>query len=126
MNKKHYKRLCSTLWVTVLLVISAYFFIDAISSGMHFYADPSDVGTRSVSHIGGKVKEGSIQRKDNHYLFQVYDQNNTIQVSFDGTLPPLFKEDRMVVLIGGMQDDTFVAKRVYAKHDEYYRSGVES
>ena len=125
MNDKQAKRLYGTLWVSLLLIVSAYFFIDAISSGMHFYADPSDVDAKGVSHIGGKVMAGTIQLKEHAYLFKVYDHDSAVQVRYSGTLPPLFKEERMVVLIGAMKDDTFVAKRVYAKHDEYYRPGVE-
>ena len=48
-------------------------------------------------------------------------QSTSIIISFSGTVPNLFSEEKGVVAEGKLQDKTFfVADRILAKHDENY------
>ena len=48
---------------------------------------------------------------------------NTVEVSYTGVLPDLFRDGQGVVAHGVMQPDgQFVADKILAKHDENYMS----
>ena len=71
--------------------------------------------------VGGLVAEGSVRRGQGEtVMFDVTDGNGTIQVSFTGVLPDLFREGQGVVAEGRMRDGAFYAEEVLAKHDENY------
>ena len=48
------------------------------------------------------------------------DTTTSVPVSFTGVLPDLFAEGAGMVGTGSMQDGTFVATEILAKHDESY------
>ena len=53
--------------------------------------------------------------------FTITDFKNEILVSFSGTVPNLFAEEKGVVAEGKLKDKNFfVADRILAKHDENY------
>jgi cytochrome c-type biogenesis protein CcmE len=52
--------------------------------------------------------------------FLVTDFRHTVPVKYSGILPDLFREGQGVVAHGRMQDGTFVADEILAKHDEKY------
>ncbi len=52
--------------------------------------------------------------------FSVTDTTTSVPVSFTGVLPDLFAEGAGMVGTGSMQDGTFVATEILAKHDESY------
>lgn len=72
--------------------------------------------------LGGMVAKGSFNRAsgsmDAH--FKVSDGDALLPVVYTGILPDLFREDQAVIATGRMQDDTFVAEQVLARHDETY------
>ncbi|GJL97869.1 MAG: cytochrome c-type biogenesis protein CcmE [Hyphobacterium sp.] len=72
--------------------------------------------------IGGLVEEGSVVRPaDGGADFRVTDGVGTIHVTYDGSLPDLFREGQGVVAEGAFHSpDTFTATTVLAKHDETY------
>lgn len=75
--------------------------------------------------MGGLVLEGSVQREPGsmEVVFDVTDLENTVQVSYTGVLPDLFRDGQGVVAHGVMQPDgQFVAEKILAKHDENYMS----
>ena len=46
---------------------------------------------------------------------------NELKISYSGTVPNLFSEEKGVVAEGKLQDKTFfIADRILAKHDENY------
>ena len=58
---------------------------------------------------------------DQEIRFVVTDFKNEIKVSFKGTVPNLFAEEKGVVAEGKLQDKKFfIAERILAKHDENY------
>ena len=52
--------------------------------------------------------------------FVVTDTNKTVPVTYQGSLPDLFKEGKGVVAQGRLRDGKFAAQEVLAKHDENY------
>lgn len=72
--------------------------------------------------LGGLVKAGSVVRgADGLVTFVVMDQVAEMTVRFKGDLPDLFREGQGVVCEGVRVDDkTFEARTVLAKHDETY------
>ena len=72
--------------------------------------------------LGGMVEKGSFQRASGSMeaRFRVTDGDAQLAVSYTGILPDLFREGQAVVATGRMEDGTFVAENVLAKHDETY------
>ncbi len=98
----------------------------AMRDGINFFRSPSQVVSDppragEVFRIGGLVEDGSILRGQSETVsFRVTDTNETIPVSYTGILPDLFSEGQGMVGTGSMQDGTFVATEILAKHDETY------
>jgi cytochrome c-type biogenesis protein CcmE len=71
--------------------------------------------------IGGLVEQGSVKRDGIVVNFRVTDTAHTINVSYQGILPDLFREGQGVVANGKLgTDGVFRASEVLAKHDENY------
>ena len=67
------------------------------------------------------MENGSISEDLNgSILFRVTDTNSSIDVKFNGILPDLFAENQGMIALGTLQDGTFIASEVLAKHDEKY------
>ena len=67
------------------------------------------------------VKKGSIETNSNEILFIITDYKSEIKVSFSGSIPNLFAEEKGVVAEGYLKDRNFFnAKKILAKHDENY------
>lgn len=83
-------------------------------------ADPPPAGERV--RVGGLVEEGSVVRPDaGGALFTLTDTAATIRVSYDGSLPDLFREGQGIVAEGHFNPEgVFLASTVLAKHDETY------
>ena len=75
---------------------------------------------RSI-RIGGMVKKNSIYADSKEIKFIITDFKNEVIVSFSGTVPNLFSEEKGVIAEGKLKDKNFfVADRILAKHDENY------
>ena len=68
------------------------------------------------------VAEGSVGDADNDgFVFVITDGAESVDVTYFGILPDLFREGQGVVAEGRMtQDGRFAAETVLAKHDETY------
>tara|TARA_B110000902_G_scaffold148063_1_gene170731 strand:+ start:629 stop:892 length:264 start_codon:yes stop_codon:yes gene_type:complete len=71
--------------------------------------------------VGGMVKKGSLIINQKNIQFVVTDFENEILISYSGTVPNLFAEEKGVVAEGSLSDKNFfIANRILAKHDENY------
>ena len=53
--------------------------------------------------------------------FKIYDLNKEVNIKYEGILPDLFAEGQGVVMTGKLiNENTFIANEVLAKHDENY------
>ena len=109
-----------------VLGLAAALVLSALKDSIVFFNSPSDVVEKQIKsgtriRLGGLVATGSVERKDLDARFAVTDGNRTINVSYRGILPDLFREGQGVVAEGILQSaDTFTAETVLAKHDETY------
>lgn len=111
----------------VVLAIAAGLVLYALSDKIVFFYSPSDVKSQPVAagtrvRVGGLVDGGSLVKGDNLAVsFRISDGNATINVTYRGILPDLFREGQGVVAEGVISaDGLVVADTVLAKHDERY------
>ena len=110
-----------------VLGLAAGLVLYALNDAIVFFNSPTDVVEKHIApgsriRLGGLVKPGSLSRGDNLSVrFEVTDGNKSVQVSYTGILPDLFREGQGVVTEGAL-DGTghFKADSVLAKHDETY------
>jgi cytochrome c-type biogenesis protein CcmE len=104
--------------------------LNAFSDNLVFFMMPGDIIARPPAigrtvRLGGLVEAGSlhISKQDGEPTaqFRVTDGKHTVEVSYAGILPDLFREGQGVVTLGALQPDhSFRAQEVLAKHDETY------
>jgi cytochrome c-type biogenesis protein CcmE len=101
--------------------------LNAFNDSLVFFYSPTEIATRAdipkgrLIRIGGLVEKGSIKRDGDAVRFTVTDTSRTLQVTYRGILPDLFREGQGVVCQGKIgPDGTFTAREVLAKHDEKY------
>ena len=112
----------------VALCVAVALVLNAFRSNLVFFFTPSQVVAREAPvsrpfRIGGLVEKGSLTRDPNSLTvhFRVTDTAQTINVTYTGLLPDLFKEGKGVVAQGTLAaDGSFHATEVLAKHDENY------
>ena len=124
--KRKYKRLTFVGLALLLLATAAALTLSAFEESIVFFQSPTDIVTKPFSpnkrfRLGGLVEEGSIRKKDDAVVtFRVTDMANTVNVSYRGILPDLFREGQGVVTEGIYVASIFTADGVLAKHDENY------
>lgn len=110
-----------------VLMVAVGLVLYALRDSIVFFHTPSDVAEKSIAagqrfRLGGLVADGSVKRGDGAKVeFVVTDTLKTVQVTYEGVLPDLFKEGQGVVAEGMLTPaGLFVADSVLAKHDENY------
>ena len=116
--------------LTILLFasfIAVYLILKSLSSNILYFKSPTDIrNTQDINfskkiRIGGMVKKNSLEINEQEIKFIVTDFKNELKVSYSGTVPNLFSEEKGVVAEGKLQDKKFfIADRILAKHDENY------
>ena len=120
------RRLYMVLAGMVLLSGAVALVLAALDENLSYFYDPSNIAEappgRSI-RLGGLVEEGSVARQADGLTvtFRVTDLANSIDVTYKGLLPDLFREGQGVITEGTLGPDrVFVAREVLAKHDETY------
>ena len=110
-----------------VLGLAAALVLYALNDAIVFFNSPTDVLEKRVApgariRLGGLVKPGTLTRGDNLSVrFEVTDGNKSVQVTYVGILPDLFREGQGVVTEGALDPvGSFKADSVLAKHDETY------
>lgn len=126
MKRKH-KRLTFVIVAMALVGVATGLVLFALGDGVSLYFSPTDIvmkkpGPEQRLRLGGLVEEESVHRIEGSATvrFRVTDMENTVDVSYDGLLPDLFREGQGIVTTGKVIDGVFVAEEVLAKHDENY------
>lgn len=122
----HRKRIMSFIILMSLISVVVTLVLYALNENINLFYTPSEISqsynsARSVK-LGGMVVNGSIVYKDGMDVsFTLTDFKETVNVSYKGILPDLFKEGQGIVTEGNLREDgIFIAKKVFAKHDEKY------
>tara|TARA_B100000579_G_scaffold184829_1_gene150669 strand:- start:5037 stop:5465 length:429 start_codon:yes stop_codon:yes gene_type:complete len=109
------------------LTISIFFILISLKDNLLYFLTPTEVYQKEdieigkSMRIGGMVKKSSITTSSEEIKFIITDFKNEIMVTYSGTVPNLFSEEKGVIAEGRLKDKKFfIAKRILAKHDEKY------
>ena len=128
MLPKKVKKRASLLAITLLAsAIGIFFILQSLNKNILYFKSPTDIKKNQNINldkkirVGGMVKKNSLIIKEEEINFIITDFNNELNISYSGTVPNLFSEEKGVVAEGKLQDKTFfIADRILAKHDENY------
>ena len=127
LQKKAKKR--ATLLTALFLVslIAVFIILQSLNKNILYFKSPTDIKIsqdidfNEKLRVGGMVKRDSVIISEEEIKFIITDFKNELKISYSGTVPNLFAEEKGVVAEGKLQDKTFfVAERILAKHDENY------
>ena len=127
LKKKAKKRASFLAILSLVSIIAIFFIIRSLNNNILYFKSPTDIKIiQDIDYskkirVGGMVKKNSVVIKEEEIKFVITDFKNEIQISYSGTVPNLFSEEKGVVAEGKLQDRSFfVADRILAKHDENY------
>ena len=128
MLQKKAKKRASLLMVCLLFsVIAIFTVLQSLNKNILYFKSPTDIKTiqdidfTKKIRVGGMVKKNSLIISEEEIKFIITDFKNELKISYSGTVPNLFSEEKGVVAEGKLQDKTFfIADRILAKHDENY------
>jgi|TARA_B110000211_G_C13869873_1_gene460348 cytochrome c-type biogenesis protein CcmE len=127
LTKKVKNRIYFLIFVFSLSIIVFFFIIKSLNKNILYFSSPTEIKQKEdipfgkAMRVGGMVKKGSININKKDIQFIVTDFENEILISYSGTVPNLFAEEKGVVAEGKLRDKSFfIADRILAKHDENY------
>jgi cytochrome c-type biogenesis protein CcmE len=128
MLPKKVKKRASLLAITLIIsIVGVSFILQSLNKNILYFKSPTDIRNNHPINfnkkirVGGMVKKNSLVIKEQEIKFIITDFKNELNISFSGTVPNLFSEEKGVVAEGKLQDKTFfIAERILAKHDENY------
>ena len=113
--------------IVILTIIILLLTLKSLENNIVYFFSPTDVYNnddsilKSKIRIGGMVKKNSLNTQEDSISFVVTDFTQEIYVTYSGSIPNLFSEEKGVVVEGRLEDKKyFVADRILAKHDENY------
>ena len=109
--------------------LAGYLGIKAFSENLLYFYTPSDIvngkaPTEKSFRVGGLVENDSVKRDGMLVNFSVSDNLESIEVTYEGILPDLFREGQGVVASGSISNkcvsltckNTFIATEVLASN----------
>ena len=126
-GKKVKFRAAFILLVLISLVLIIYLSLKTLDDNVVYFLSPTEIQNKEEIkknekvRVGGMVKKNSIKSYTNYISFILTDYKNEINVTYSGTIPNLFSEEKGVVAEGTLKDKNyFIANKILAKHDENY------
>jgi len=127
LQKKAKKRASLLIILLTISVLAIFLILKSLNKNILYFKSPTDIKTNQdidftkKIKVGGMVKKDSVISNEKEIKFIITDLQNELKISFSGTVPNLFSEEKGVVAEGKLQDKTFfIADRILAKHDENY------
>jgi len=127
LQKKVKKRATLLIALTFISLLAIFFILMGLNKNILYFKSPTDIKTNEDINfnkkirVGGMVKKNSLVIEEKEIKFIITDFQNELKISFSGTVPNLFSEEKGVVAEGKLQDKSFfIADRILAKHDENY------
>ena len=118
------RRLFGIISFILPLGFGVFFLLSALNNNIVYFIDPTELISKKKTdqrlRLGGLVKSNSIEIIGTKIQFQITDWSNSVTVSYDGSLPDLFKENQGVIVQGIYDSNIFKADTLLAKHDENY------
>ena len=127
LQKKVKKR--ATLLIVFLSIsaLAIFLILKSLNKNILYFKSPTDIKVsqdinfNKKIRVGGMVKKNSLVINEQEIKFTITDFKNDLKISYKGTVPNLFLEEKGVVAEGKLQDKSFfIADRILAKHDENY------
>lgn len=120
--------------VGVLIVVSIVLAYDAFTSYIDPYLSISEIAENNPTYVNKKVQvlgtvvNGSSRwAEDGSFLFNLTDDNNVIEVTYEGSRPPNFNEGQQVVVIGELVSQYHLnASEMLVKCPSKYEGGETS
>tara|TARA_B100000767_G_C19696921_1_gene506601 strand:- start:416 stop:847 length:432 start_codon:yes stop_codon:yes gene_type:complete len=127
LTQKVKKRILFVTLVFSFFSIFIFIVLKTLNNNLLYFNTPTDVFKNNnlsldkKMRLGGMVKKNSIIVNKKEIKFIITDFQNEIIVSFNGSVPNLFSEEKGVIAEGKLRDKKFfIANRILAKHDENY------
>ena len=125
MNNLRRKRLLSVVALVFTSFVGVFLILKALNSNLDYFYTPSEminieIPDKKRVKLGGMVQEDSVRRNGTNISFKITDFNHSIDVSYNGVVPDLFKEGSGIVAYGLIVDEILIAEDIFAKHDENY------
>ena len=121
------QRLVLVVAAIVALIAAALLAMWGLRSQASYFYTPADIAASKAHEgegmrLGGMVERGSIRHLPDGVTirFMVTDGKAQIPVVFRGIPPDLFREGSGAVAEGRLENGTFIAHTILAKHDERY------
>mgnify|MGYP001240174084 FL=1 len=127
-NKK-FKRFSLLIIMCCSIGFAVFFVLKALEEKIVFFYTPTKLYEKvnentGYIRVGGLVKEKSINYSNDGLKvnFMITDNQNFLNIIFEGILPDLFREKQGIIAEGNydIENNLFIAKKVLAKHDEHY------
>tara|TARA_B100001094_G_C17853019_1_gene633590 strand:+ start:190 stop:609 length:420 start_codon:yes stop_codon:yes gene_type:complete len=125
-GKKVKFRILFLVLLLLIISLSIFLILKSLEENVIYFLSPSDVKKLTEINsekirIGGMVKDKSITINSEKINFIITDFKNEINISYSGSLPNLFDENKGVVAEGYLKDKSYLkAVKILAKHDENY------
>jgi cytochrome c-type biogenesis protein CcmE len=126
LSKSAKNRLKIFILLSIAASIIIFFIYNNLKKNTVYFYSPQEIKNLlemplNKVRLGGLVKEGSLKKNNNTYIFVITDFKNEILVEYNGLLPNLFVEGKSAVVEGVLKDKKyFIASTILAKHDENY------
>ena len=127
LGKKVKLRIAVLVLFLIVATVLVVFVLRSLEENVVYFFSPTEINDKEnisfnkTIRIGGLVKKNSINKKNSSINFVITDLNNEIVVSYSGSVPNLFSEEKGVVAEGKLKDKKyFIAEKILAKHDENY------
>ena len=121
------QRLILVVAAIVAVLLAVLLAMWGLKERASYFYTPADVAAGKAEQgravrLGGMVQQGSIRREPDGVTirFVVTDGHARTPVQYRGIVPDLFREGSGAVAEGRLQDGTFMADTILAKHDERY------
>ena len=125
-GKKVKLRFTFLLLLFIIIIFIVYSIIKSLEENVVYFKSPTEIKnlteiSKKKIRVGGMVKKDSIEIKIDQVRFIITDFKNELIVTYSGSIPNLFSEEKGVVAEGYLKDRKILnAKRILAKHDENY------
>ena len=127
LTKKVKSRILFLFFIFAASSVGIIFILKSLNKNILYFSTPTEIKKKEdvilgkAMRVGGMVKKGSIIVNKKNIQFIVTDFDNEILITYAGTIPNLFAEEKGVVAEGRLKDKSFfIADRILAKHDEKY------
>ena len=127
LQKKVKKRASLLAGLLLISILAIFLILKSLDKNILYFKSPTDImASQDIDftkklRVGGMVKKDSVIISEEEIKFVITDFKNELKISYSGTVPNLFSEEKGVVAEGNLQDKNFfIADRILAKHDENY------